>query len=158
MKRNIIFIAAIFLIWAVFAFSNQIRTSGPAVKVAVFITLIITFLIIIGTILDYFKDYQRSSALALESILKELQSNKAKATKDTVSFNFFVYSGFLNTLKTVKVEITVSKDDALVVLNKLRNFNFRWGLLGAGAIFVPFSTMYNYFKQKQVILKALERK
>ena len=112
------------------------------------------FVIIIYSGVLFFRDYQSSSAVALQKILQECEANKTQ-TNGTIPITFYIYVGFLNTLKTVKVETMVDKAHALGLLKKLRNFNFYWGLFGAGALFVPFSTMYNYFKQKRRVLKAL---
>ncbi len=153
LRNHIIFIVAILLIWAFFAFSSQIYLLSTVMRVIAVIILLACFILVIYVPMLYFREYQNSSAIALQKILKECEANKTQA-KGTILITFYIYVGFLNTLKTIKVETMVDKEYALALLKKLRNFNFRWGLFGAGALFVPFSTMYNYIKQRQRILKA----
>jgi len=144
---------SIVFLWAIFSFPSQILLLGKSARPILTLVTFASFIIIIYSGVLFFRDYRKSSELALQKILKECEANKTQ-TKGSIPVSFFIYVGFINTLKTVKVDVFVDKVHALALLKKLRNFNFRWGLLGAGALFVPFSTMYNYFKQKQRILKA----
>ena len=130
---------------------------GKTARIILTIAVFACFVIIIYSGVLFFRDYQSSSGVALQKILQECEANKKKS-KDAIPITFYIYVGFLNTLKTVKVEIMADKVHALPLLEKLRNFNFRWGLFGAGALFVPFSTMSNYIKQKRRVLKALAQK
>lgn len=144
---------SIIFLWVSFSFTSQILLLGKPFRFILTLVTFASFIIIIYSGVLFFRDYRKSSELALQKILQECEANKTQA-KGAIPVSFFIYIGFINTLKTVKIDILVDSAHALVLLKKLRNFNFRWGLLGAGALFVPFSTMHNYFKQKQRILKA----
>lgn len=102
-----------------------------------------------------FRRYQAASDTALNTILAEFATTTGPCDPDIVQISFPLYVGFLNTLKTIKLEAVVAKPKAPELLKRLRNFNFKWGLIGKGAVFVPFSTLYHYYKQKRRILASI---
>jgi hypothetical protein len=156
-RKTVFFWVAILFAWNYSAISSKILLLGPATQIVQTISIVV-FLACLVYVLFYvvlfFREYQSSSGRALQKILQECSAQKT-ATNSTIPVTFHVYVGFLNTVKTVEVKTLVPKDQAIALLKRLRNFNFRWGLFGLGGLFVPFLTMFEYFKQKQMALKAI---
>jgi len=102
-----------------------------------------------------FRKYHAAADAALHAILAECSAAAAPDDPGNIQITFYLYVGFLNTMKTIRIDPIVATPKALELLRRLRNFSFKWGLIGAGSLFVPFITIYHYYKQKRRVLAAM---
>ena len=92
-----------------------------------------------------FRSFSASSWKRLEELKAEynIEDPDPEAVQELYRIRFFAYRGFFNTLGTTELDWLVPLERAEECINRLKSYSFRWGLFGAGSIFVPFSTMYH---------------
>lgn len=68
-----------------------------------------------------------------------------------VGFVYHTYRGFLIWFTQDEHRVFAPPEEARVLLARLLRFNFTWGMLSGGLVFIPFLAIANYYTQKRSI-------
>ncbi len=89
---------------------------------------------------------------ALQRCYHDIELHETPQDGD-VTFTYHTYRGILAWATQDEHHICAPPDEALKLLNRLLRFNLTRGLICAGAFFVPFLAIGNYWSQRRSIFK-----
>ncbi len=123
--------------------ADQIPVLAIVVGVAILICLVVGALFL-------FRGYEHLARRSLERKYADLPIHADPKPGDVI-LTYHTYHGFIAWITQTPHHVALPPEDARKLLGRFLRFNFTWGLVTYGALFIPPLAILNYFAQLRSI-------